>query len=104
MNLMLGVTLRWTSILSRGRPSRLVADLPSEQLGLPYDSYNRFNLEDINEAECIAEFRFEIGRVLLLEELLQIPALMKCFYWDDGLCLPVKRLAYPCSGAPYLRK
>ena len=73
----------------------------SENLDFPYDSYNRFNLEDINEAECIAEFRFEKRHILQLEEVLQIPALMKCnqrsvFTGTEGLCLLLKRLAYPC--------
>ena len=73
----------------------------SENLDFPYDSYNRFNLEDIDEAECIAEFRFEKRHILRLEEVLQIPALMKCnqrsvFTGTEGLCLLLKRLAYPC--------
>lgn len=59
----------------------------SENLDFPYDSYDRFNLEDIDEAECIAEFRFEKRHILRLEEVLQIPALMKCnqevgFHWN----------------------
>ena len=50
----------------------------SENLDFPYDCYNQFNLDDIEEAECIAEFRFQKRHILLLEEVLQIPALMKC--------------------------
>ena len=38
----------------------------SENLDFPYDSYDRFNLEDIDEAECIAEFRFEKRHILRL--------------------------------------
>ena len=67
----------------------------SENLDFPYDSYDRFNLEDIDEAECIAEFRFEKRHILRLEEVLQIPALMKCnqrsvFTGTEGLCLLLK--------------
>ena len=29
----------------------------SENLEFPYDLYDQFNLDDINETECIAEFR-----------------------------------------------
>ena len=50
----------------------------SENLEFPYDSYDQFNLDDIDEAECIAEFRFEKRHILQLEEVLQIPALLKC--------------------------
>ena len=73
----------------------------SENLEFPYDSYDQFNLDDIDEAECIAEFRFEKRHILQLEEVLQIPALLKCdqrsvFTGTEGLCLLLKRLAYPC--------
>ena len=50
----------------------------SENLEFPYDSYDQFNLDDIDEAECIAEFRFEKRHILRLEQVLQIPALLKC--------------------------
>ena len=49
----------------------------SENLEFPYDSCDQFNLDDIYEAECIAEFRFEKRHILQLEEVLQIPALLK---------------------------
>ena len=73
----------------------------SQNLDFPYCSYEKFNLEDIDESECIAEFRFEKQHILLLEEVLQIPALMKCqqhsvFDGTEGLCMILKRLAYPC--------
>ena len=31
----------------------------SENLEFPYDLYGQFNLDDINETECISEFRSE---------------------------------------------
>ena len=73
----------------------------SENLEFPYDSSDQFNLDDIDEAECIAEFRFEKRHILQLEEVLQIPALLKCdqrsvFTGTEGLCMLLKRLAYPC--------
>ena len=73
----------------------------SENLDFPYDSYDRFNLDDMDEAECIAELRFEKRHILRLEEVLQIPPLMKCnqrsvFTGTEGLCMLLKRLAYPC--------
>ena len=73
----------------------------SENLDFPYDSYDQFNLDDMDEAECIAELRFEKRHILRLEEVLQIPPLMKCnqrsvFTGTEGLCMLLKRLAYPC--------
>ena len=55
----------------------------------------------MDEAECIAKVRFEKRHILRLEEVLQIPPLMKCnqrsvFTETEGLCILLKRLAYPC--------
>ena len=55
----------------------------SENLDFPYDSYDQFNLDDMDEAECIAELRFEKQHILRLEEVLQIPPLMKCNQRSD---------------------
>ena len=39
----------------------------SENLEFPYDLYDQFNLDDIDEAECIAEFRSEKQHILQLK-------------------------------------
>ena len=72
----------------------------SENLEFPYDLYDQFNLDDINETECIAEFRSEKQHILQLEEVLQIPALLKydqrsVFTGTEGLRMLLNRLAYP---------
>ena len=72
----------------------------SENLEFPYDLYDQFNLDDINETECISEFRSEKQHILQLEEVLQIPALLKCdqrsvFTGTEGLRMLLNRLAYP---------
>ena len=33
----------------------------SENLDFPYGCYNQFKLDDMDEAECIAEFRYQKG-------------------------------------------
>ena len=48
-----------------------------------------------------AKLCFEKRHILRLEEVLQIPPLMKCnqrsvFTGTEGLCMLLKRLAYPC--------
>ena len=67
----------------------------STNLDFPYDLYDQFDLDDVDEAECIAEFRLEKRHVLLLEEVLQIPPLMNCsqrsvFTGAEGLYAPEK--------------
>ena len=42
----------------------------SENLDFPNDSYDQFNIDDIDEDECIAEFRFQKRHILQLEEVL----------------------------------
>ena len=69
----------------------------SENLEFPYDSYDQFNVDDIDKAECIAEFRFEKQHIRQLEDVLQIPPLLKCdhrlvFTGTEGLCMLLKRL------------
>lgn len=54
----------------------------------------------MDEAECLSEFRFEKRHLLLLQYVLQIPV-MECyqrpvFEETEGLCMLLKRLAYPC--------
>ena len=65
-----------------------------------YESYGPFTLEDMDEAECKAEFRVEKGDLSMLAEALGIPATFKCQQRTvcDGmerLCILLKRLAYP---------
>ena len=48
-----------------------------------------------------AEFRFEKRHIGLLEEVFQIPSVMHCnqrlvFSGTEGLCMLLRRLAYPC--------
>ena len=53
--------LLWEEFLSKKTP-----EFPCEQ-------YPRFNLDDMNEAECLAELRFAKHDIPRLAEVLQIP-------------------------------
>ena len=44
-----------------------------ETPSMPYDSYPEFNLDEINEDECLAECQFEKVDIPLLAKALQIP-------------------------------
>ena len=67
----------------------------------PYKEYADFCLEDMDEAECTAEFRFHKEEIPLLAEVLQIPEKFKCYQGTvcegtEALCMTLRRLAYPC--------
>ena len=66
-----------------------------------YDSYPPFDLDDVNEAECKAEFRVEKRDLPRLVEVLQLPPTFTCqqrSVCDDmeGLCMLLRRVCYPC--------
>ena len=73
----------------------------SKNPNFPYDEYARFDLENMSEAECKAEFRFEKNDLPVLAEALQIPPSFKLNQGSlvdgmEGLCMLLRRLAYPC--------
>ena len=74
---------------------------PSKNPNFPYDEYARFDLDNMSEAECKAEFRFEKNDLPVLAEALQIPPSFKLNQGSlvdgmEGLCMLLRRLAYPC--------
>ena len=73
----------------------------SSNLEFPYWKYPLFNLENISNAECTAEFRFLKSDVYKLTEILQIPPLIKWYNRSvfDALvciCIFLKQFAYSC--------
>ena len=67
----------------------------------PYEEYDHFNLETMDSVDCKAEFRVERNDIPLLAEVLRIPAKFRCQQGTvcdgmEGLCVLLKRLAYPC--------
>ena len=73
----------------------------SRNLDLPYKSYGQFNLNEMDEDECLAEFRFMKLDIPELAAALGIPAVIKCPQGAicngvEALCLLLRRLAYPC--------
>ena len=66
-----------------------------------YEDYANFDLACITEAECKAKFRVEKNDLEDLAEVLQIPETFVCSQRSvcsgiKGLCIALKRLAYPC--------
>ena len=69
-----------------------------EQPRFSLDSYGPFDLENIDEADCKAEFCVEERDLPSLREVLGIPPTFKCprrIICDgmEGLCMLLKRLA-----------
>ena len=67
----------------------------------PYENYDVFELENVDEAECKAEFRVEKADLPQLAEVLGIPCVFRCDQRTicdgmKGLCMLLRRLAYPC--------
>ena len=67
----------------------------------PYWDYENFQLDELDPAECKAEFRFEKSDLHDVAEALQIPETFRCQQRSicdgmEGLCMVLKRFAYPC--------
>ena len=68
-----------------------------------YYEYACFDLNNMSEAECKAEFQFEKKDLPAVAEALQILPSFKLRQGSivvsemEGLCILVRRLAYPCS-------
>ena len=67
----------------------------------PYSSYARFDLENVDESECLAEFRVQKQDIPLLANVLQLPMNIHCPQRTicdriEGLCMLLRRFSYPC--------
>ena len=67
----------------------------------PYSSYARFDLQNIDEAECLAELRVQKQDIPVLANVLQLPMNIHCpqrIICDriEGLCMLLRRFSYPC--------
>ena len=80
----------------------LLYDLYSPQnLDLPCDLYPHFDLQNLTEDECVAEFRFRKTDIPRLSQALRIPDVIICHQGTicegtERLCMLLKRLCYPC--------
>ena len=64
----------------------------SKDLDFPYDVYAPFDLDELDEAECVAEFRFRKRDVRALSEVLRVPDTITCEQGSvctgiEGLCM-----------------
>ena len=67
----------------------------------PYEEYGEFDLEDMDDAECKAEFCFHKEDIPVQAEALDLPETFTCSQGsvtngNDRLCIMLKRFSYPC--------
>ena len=55
----------------------------SNNLDLNYSKYPAFNLENISEDDCIAEFRFRKNDIKRLQAALNLPNEIVCYQCND---------------------
>ena len=73
----------------------------SKNPDFPYWNYRNFELDSISEADCWANFRFYRDDLYRLADVLQLPDDLICYNGTkvnkiEGLCIFLKRFAYPC--------
>jgi hypothetical protein len=67
----------------------------------PYEEYGRFDLDEMDDVECKAEFRFNKRDITFLADAMGIPDKFVCHQGTtaegiEGLCMVLKRFSYPC--------
>ena len=73
----------------------------THNLDLPYWKYEKFDLDNLENDECVAEFRFQKDDISDLPGVLQVPDEIMCYNGTkvshiEALCIFLKRHAYPC--------
>lgn len=68
----------------------------------PYEDYEPFNLEDMDDEQSKSDFRFEKDHIHLLTDMLELPDKLRCSSTIkvenvEGLCLLLKQMASPCQ-------
>ena len=81
----------------------------STNLDLPYEQYVRFELDEMEDDECLAEFRVRKRDLPLLADALGIPDVFICEQRSvvggmEALCMLLKRLTYPCRYSDMMQR
>lgn len=74
-----------------------------------YECYGEFSLDDLDDSECFAEFRFHKTDIPVLLDALQLAQTFICRQGTkcDGieeLCIELRRAAYPCRYSDLIRR
>lgn len=81
----------------------------STNLDLPYEYYDSFDFDLLENDECLSEFRFRKQDIPLLADVLQVPDVITCYQRSvctglEALCVVLRRLAYPCRYADMIAR
>lgn len=73
----------------------------SKNPDFPYEAYEKFDLELLDDSECLAEFRVKKDDISILADVLQLPQNIICQQRTkcsgiEALCMLLKRFSYPC--------
>ena len=73
----------------------------SQNPDFPYECSGEFNVNDMDDSECLSEFRFHKSDLSVLSEALHLPNYFICQQGTicdgiEGLCIALRRFAYPC--------
>ena len=73
----------------------------THNLDLPYQKYEKLDLDHLENDECVAEFRFQKDDTHDLPGVLQVPDEIVCYNGTkasdiEALCIFLERHAYPC--------
>ena len=73
----------------------------SSKPDIPYWTYDKFDLDLLNDGECKSEFRFYRNDIYRLGDALNMPDEIVCYNGTvyekyEALCILLKRYAYPC--------
>ena len=87
-----------------GEEFALLYDINTSRNGeFEYWTYNAFNLCEISDDDCVAEFRFKKNDIPKLVTAVQLPGEIHWGMYNDlkvnlveALCVILKRLAFPC--------
>ena len=79
----------------------LLYDVNKSNLTLPYWNYPKFDLDNLENVQCVLEFQFEKKDVYILGKTLEIPEPIICYNGTkvdgiESLCIFLKRFAYSC--------
>ena len=81
----------------------------SKNLSPPYKDYQRFSFDDMDPDECKTDFRFCKNDIPLLADVLRNPGYLVCSQRTicggiEGLCILLRRLAYPCRYSDLIQR
>ena len=73
----------------------------NNNLNVPYENCDSFDIDNLCDDECLSEFRFYKNYTYKLQEVLRISEEIVCYSsvkidGIEALCMFLKRFSYPC--------